>query len=120
VRKDQLQPLPEDFVFCSSLLSSVPPAPEVLPLQALWELPAPDLSPLQALFPAHPLMLSAEPDIRLATQRPAKIFFRSLASIVASCLVKGLNQVFPWGGKYASLVDCMFYNLTKSKPIVKE
>jgi hypothetical protein len=108
VRTDQLQPLPEAFVSFSSLLSSVPPAPEVLPLQPLWELPAPDLSPLQALFPAHPLKVSADPDIRLATQRPAKIFFRSLASMVASCLVKGLNLVFPWGGKYASLMGCIF------------
>jgi len=94
VRTDQPQPL-FVFFFSSSLLSSVPPAPVVLPLQALWELPAPDLSPLQALFPAQPLKVRADPDIRLATQRPAKIFLRSLASMVASCLVKGLNQVFP-------------------------
>jgi hypothetical protein len=84
VRDYQLQP-PLDFFFSeSSVVSSVPPAPEVSPLQPLWELPAPALSPLQALFPAQPLKVTADPDIRLAIHMPASIFFKSLASIVSS------------------------------------
>jgi len=86
VRTDQPQ-APLDFFFFSSLFSSVPPAPFVLPLQPLVELPAPDLSPLQALFPAQLLKVSVDPDIMLAMHRPARIFLRSLASIEASCLV---------------------------------
>ena len=98
---NQPQP-PLDFFFFSS--SSVPPASELLPLQPLVELPAPDLLPLQALFPAHPLKVSADPDIRLAMHRPARIFFRSLASIVASCLLSvwisfspGVDSLIVWG-----------------------
>ena len=86
VQADQPQPPLDFFFLVSSVSSSVPPAPEV-PLQPLVELPAPDLSPLQALFPAQLLKVSADPEIRLAIHRPASIFFRSLASIVASCRV---------------------------------
>jgi hypothetical protein len=75
-QKNQLQPL-----LAGLFSSSVPPAPEVLPLQALWELPASGFSPLQALFAAQPLKVREAPDIRPAMHRPASIFFRSFASI---------------------------------------
>ena len=94
VQADQPQPLLDFFFLVSSVASSVPPAPLVLPLQPLLELPAPELSPLHALLPAQPLKVSVDPDIRLAMHRPASIFFRSLASIVPSCIVKGLTQTF--------------------------
>ncbi len=67
---------------------SVPPAPPA-PLQALCPegvvvLPAPGLSPLQALLlllGQHPVAERAAPASRPAMDKPASIFFRSLASI---------------------------------------
>lgn len=67
----------------------MPPAPVVLPLHPLLELPAPGLSPLQALLPVEQaLRANVDPAIRLAIQKPAMIFLRSLASILASCNVE--------------------------------
>jgi len=87
VQADHPQPPLDFFFWVSSVVSSVPPAPLVLPLQPLLELPAPDLFPLHALLPVQPLKVSVDPDIRLAMHRPDSIFFRSLASILSSCLV---------------------------------
>ena len=90
----QDQPLVPDFF----LLSSVPPAPSVLPLHPLAEPPAPALSPLQALFPvAQLLRVKVDPAIRPAIQKPARIFFRSSTSMVASCMVEGIRP-FPGAG----------------------
>ena len=95
VRNDQLQPLLAGFSF---LTSSVPPAPEEPPLQPLWELPAPSFSPLQALLPdEQPSKTNVDPVIRLATQKPARIFFRSFMSIMISYQVIRWGTVFPPG-----------------------
>lgn len=93
VRCHQDQPLLAGFLSAWS----VPPAPEVPPLQPLLELPAPAFFPLHALVPAHPLKASVEPEISPAIHRPARIFFRSLVSIMASCLVEDAFLDFPWG-----------------------
>jgi len=87
VNQPQLPLLAGFFFFFFS--SSVPPAPVVPPLQALLELPALTFSPLPALLPAQPLKTSEDPDIKLAMHRPARTFFKSFMSIVASCLFKG-------------------------------
>ena len=90
----QLQPLLAGGLFCWS----VPPAPEVSPLHPLLEPPAPGFSPLQALAASEqPLMANVDPAIRLATQKPAKIFFRSLTSINTSLKVRGEVHIFPLG-----------------------
>jgi len=81
------------------LFWSAPPAPEVPPLQPLWEeLPAPGLSPLQALAPgAQPLIAKVDPAIRPAIQKPSSIFFRSFTSIITSCKVKDKKHIYPLG-----------------------
>ena len=77
----------------------MPPAPEELPLQPLAEPPAPALSPLQALFPAAQLLrVKVDPAIRPAIQKPARIFFRSSTSMVASLEVKGDISISPGAG----------------------
>ena len=77
----QLQPLLAGFCFCGL----APPAPDVPPLHPLLELPAVDLSPVLVLLSVtQPLIVNADPVIRLAMQKPAKIFFRSFASIIVS------------------------------------
>ena len=92
---NQLQPLFAGCLFSSS----VPPAPEELPLQPLAEPPAPALSPLQALLPvAQPLRVKVDPAIRPAIQKPARIFFRSSTSMVVSLEVKGDISISPGAG----------------------
>jgi hypothetical protein len=93
-QKYQLQPL-----LAGCLLSwSVPPAPEVSPLPPLVELPAPGFSPLQALaLGEQPLIAKVDPAIRPAMQKPARIFFRSFTSIIASCNVKDEIHIYPLG-----------------------
>ena len=77
----------------------MPPAPEELPLQPLAEPPAPALSPLQALLPAaQPLRVKVDPAISPAIQKPARIFFRSSTSMIASCEVKGDTSITPGAG----------------------
>ena len=107
----QPQPLFPGFLFCSS----VPPAPEVLPLQPLLELPAPAFSPLQAPQPEQLLRAKVDPAIRPAIQKPARIFFRSVVSIIASFEVKGVIFVSPRGGSLKSEPDKMWGGYRKKK-----
>jgi hypothetical protein len=79
VQFDQPQPLLAGFSFPLS----VPPAPDVPPLQPLLELPAPDFSALQPLV-AHPLNVKTDPDTSPAMHSPARIFFSSFVSMAAS------------------------------------
>ena len=96
VRRNQLQPLLPGAFFVSL---SVPPAPETPPLQPLAEPPAPAFSPLQALLPdAQLFRVKVEPVIRPAMQKPARIFFRSATSIVASCDVESKPSICPGAG----------------------
>jgi hypothetical protein len=86
VQENQLQPLFPGCFFSAS----VPPAPEELPLHPLWELPAPALSPLQAVLPDEQLLtVKVEPAMSPATQKPARIFFSSLTSMLFLLLGSG-------------------------------
>jgi hypothetical protein len=88
----QLQPL-----FAGGFwFGSVPPAPELPPLQPLWELPAPLSLPLQP--DEQPEKVAADPVIRPATQNPARINLRLLASMGVSFLFMGKGRFPPGAG----------------------
>ena len=101
----QLQPL----LLAGFFSTSVPPAPVLPPLHPVLELPAPAFSPLQALLldAAQPLRANVEPVIRPAMQKPARIFFRSFASMVCLLLVKDEVYISPWGRKNGDKLSAM-------------
>ena len=79
----------------------MPPAPSLLPLQPLWELPAPVFSSPQPLLPEQAGNTAAEPAMSPAVHRAAKSFFNSLFSIRLLLYLGIKNQTgpFAWDGR---------------------